>query len=200
MKRDAAIDRARGIAIVLVATFHMTRGLVTSGRLENSPALEFTDRFAYGCHVQIFFLISGYFLYGRMENWRDFAPRAVNLYYPYLLWSFVSAAIVLAMPGAANHSLHLSAVAMIPVVPIHHYWFMLFLIAAMATLVAIRSRVEIACAALAVLNIILTIRGFAGDGDWSAFRLSYWLPFTLLGAVLAKHGFKPKPDFGMLQR
>ena len=191
MPRNTTIDVVRGMAITLVCVFHVTRGLISKGEMENSPALEFADLWAYGFHVQIFFLLSGFFLYDRLINWRAFAPRAVNLYYPYLLWSVISGLLVIAAPGGANSDVDLRDLLLIPLVPIQHYWFLLSLIFAMALFVFVRGFAEIALIILIILSIAGPMVGLGGPVVQFFYGEAYTASFFLLGAILGRRDLSP---------
>lgn len=196
MKRDTTIDGARGIAIILVAASHMLGGLVNAGKLANTPAVQFANGFAYSFHVQIFFIVSGYFLFSRMITWRDFLPRAANLYYPYLLWSFISAALVLVSPGAVNTAFGWTEVAMIPVVPIQHYWFLAYLIISMGVLLIVRKQIELACCVLVGFSILIwsTAMQWGQAGPYPLMKLAYWTAFLLVGCIISKRNWLPQAN------
>lgn len=188
MTRDPAIDRARGLAILAVAWFHMTRALINTGHMADGPLLQWADRLAYGWHVQIFFLVSGYFLQGRVRRWADVWPRALDLYWPYLLWSTITAVLLLAMP-ASGSALRLSDVIVLPVIPFQHYWFLLYLIVCIA-LMALVGRWP-----LLVTGLFLVANLVAWRADLPQDRLgvtldngTYWPAFFFFGAWLARRG------------
>lgn len=197
MARNIVLDSSRGIAIIAVAVFHMTRGMESAGKLDASPALLFADTLAYGFHVQIFFLISGYFLYRRVTQWADFLPRAINLYYPYLLWSLISMAIILAMPGAVNVSRDWSEMLLIPIIPVQHYWFLAYLIIAIAIMLAAKRSIELATGVLLLISVATPrIFGEMG-GPYPPDDVAYWSAFLLTGAMFAKYAIEPKPNWAL---
>lgn len=192
-RRLAAIDGARGLAIVLVATFHMSRALVKAHKVDYSLWLDYLDRLAYACHVQIFFVISGYFLFGRVRWDGALLRRSINLYYPYVIYSLATGLMLLALSGRANHEIAPRAVALIPVLPIQHYWFILFLIIAAALLALVRTRVEIMLGVL--LALALTVYAYFPWVRWGPYQLgglAYWLSFFFAGAVLRKRDLLPR--------
>jgi fucose 4-O-acetylase-like acetyltransferase len=191
MQRNESIDIARGFAIVLVAVFHMVGGLVASGKLPETYSVAFAGTYAYSFHVQIFFFVSGYFLEGRMKTWGEFWPRAVNLYYPYIVWSLISAAAALAFAGAVNNAPDLASYAAIPVRPILHYWFLLDLILAMAVYLAVRKHLMIAFGVLLAINISLMFAGEPWKNAFSVIAYAYWFAWFILGALVRRRGWMP---------
>lgn len=186
--RLSGIDGARGIAILAVAFFHMTRGMVQAGHLAPGVALDLADRLAYGFHVQVFFLVSGYFLADRVRTWADFAPRAVNLYWPYLLWSGISGVLLLLVPGA-NNTITLRQFALLPVIPLQHFWFLLYLIGCIALMVLARGRVALMTGAFLALNLAALAADLPPDTlGVTIDNATYWPAFFFAGALLARWG------------
>lgn len=60
--RDAWIDYAKAIGIILVVYGHVARGIFTAG-LDMDPRIyEITDNIIYSFHMPLFFFLSGLFL------------------------------------------------------------------------------------------------------------------------------------------
>jgi fucose 4-O-acetylase-like acetyltransferase len=100
--RSAALDVARGIAIVLVVWGHAIIGV--QGALGSTPSGRFALTAIYAVHMPLFFFLSG--LLSRSataEPARDFALRmATRIVYPYLLWGAVILALHHAMSDFTN--------------------------------------------------------------------------------------------------
>ncbi len=93
MNRLPALDNAKGIAIVAVVVFHVLRGFHSAGMIDGGIAARFADAFAYGFHVQTFFVIAGYLAWPRADKLVFQRDRQFSLYYAYLFWSIVSSSV-----------------------------------------------------------------------------------------------------------
>lgn len=183
--RNEGLDVAKGIAIIFVAIFHATRGFEKAGILEASFALSVADTFAYGFHVQIFFLIAGYFTFPHARSMSFQFNRFVSLYYPYLLWSTVSWAMTYFMAGSVNRAYDLRDLAYIPIVPIQHFWFLTALIVSTVLLAFARTQMELSC--LAILSAVCFELGLGNEYG----IILYFIPFMAMGAIMRIHGFLP---------
>ena len=137
--RDLAIDATRGIAILAVVLFHVTRGFVSADWLPRSFALTFADSLAYSFHVPTFLLIAGYLAFPRAGDARFQLQRQSWFYHAYLLWSLVSWVLVAAMSGAVNNPMNLRDLLFMPIMPIQHFWFLLTLMLGIALLYVLRT-------------------------------------------------------------
>lgn len=192
MERQKAVDGARGLAILAVAWFHMTQGLIMAGHLRHGLLLDLADRLAYGFHVQIFFIVSGYFLHGRVRNWADVGPRAANLYWPYLLWAGISGALLYLVPGA-NNTIEVRQLLWMPLIPFQHFWFLLYLIGCIALMVIVRERLVLATVAFLVLNLLAFLADLPPDTlGVTLDNATYWPAFFFFGCWMAKRGFEPR--------
>jgi fucose 4-O-acetylase-like acetyltransferase len=137
--RNMTLDAAKGIAILFVVIFHVLRGFDSAALLPYGPWLARADSFAYGFHIQTFFLIAGFLAYPKAATLRFQARRQASLYYCYLLWSLLSWLVVYAMSGRINHPVSVQELLTLPFIPIHHFWFLLALMTGTALLAVFRS-------------------------------------------------------------
>ena len=189
--RDQALDRAKGLAILAVVLFHVTRGFVLAGLLPQTLGLQFADTFAYGWHVQTFLLIAGYLAYPRAQDGRFQLRRQASLYYTYLLWSAITWLLLMPFASQVNNPLGWQALAWMPLVPIQHFWFLLVLMVGTALLGALRST---------PLLLAVSVLGFAlvhpfvlpppAMGDYSLRLYLHTVPFVLLGGALSQSGLR----------
>ena len=192
--RDKALDCTKGIAILAVVLFHVTRGFVAAGELEDTPALRFADTLAYGFHVQTFFLIAGYLAYPKAWSTSFQIQRHATLYWSYLLWSGVSWGLAFAFANEVNNPLAISDLITIPFYPIQHFWFLLVLMGGTAMLCFLRSGPSLLLGAAACLTLAPeTIRISLGmTRSMGLLTLSLgWLPFILIGAWLRHVELRP---------
>ncbi len=100
--RNATLDIARGIGIILVVWGHGIIGV--QGALGDTPAGRFAITAIYAVHMPLFFFISG--LLSRsaaIEPARSFAGRITSrILYPYLLWGAAILAIHHGMSDVTN--------------------------------------------------------------------------------------------------
>ncbi|WP_443969457.1 acyltransferase family protein [Sphingobium sp. CR28] len=139
MNRLPALDNAKGIAIAAVIVFHVLRGFHSAGMIDGGIAARFADAFAYGFHVQTFFVIAGYFAWPRADKLAFQRDRQFSLYYSYLFWSIVSWMVAYALSGRVNTAVTTEELLYLPVRPIEHFWFLLILMIGTAALAALRT-------------------------------------------------------------
>lgn len=124
-------DAAKGVGIVLVVAGHMLGGLIDSDLAFAGWPLREVFVAVYAFHMPLFFLLSGLFVAARIE--RD--PRAFlngiarNIYYPYLLWSFIQFSLIYVMGAWTNTppGPYWVTVLSIPFSPLSQFWFLLVL-------------------------------------------------------------------------
>ena len=177
MTRNAALDNAKGIAIIAVVLFHVSRGFEAAGMMEPSLVGMFADAYAYGFHVQTFFLIAGYLAFPRAGSIAFQRGRQISLYYAYLLWSLVSWCAAYVLSGQVNNPVTPGDLAMLPVKPIEHFWFLLVLMIGTALLGLLRTPY-----ALLLGLMIVVIVAVADIIHW--YGLSTFLVFMLVGGWL----------------
>ena len=186
-ERDFAIDATRGIAIVAVVLFHVTRGFESAGWLSSSYALSFADSFAYSFHVPTFLLISGYLAFPKAGDIRFQLQRQVWLYHAYLLWSLVSWVLVATMNSAVNNPVSLHDLLLMPVVPIQHFWFLLSLMLGIAMLFLLRTAWALLAGILVALAVTPLLAGLPAPlGGMNS------LCMVLIGGLIRVSGMTPK--------
>ena len=189
LTRDIAIDATRGIVILLVVLFHVTRGFVSAGWLPDSYALDFADTFTYGFHVQTFLLISGYLAYPRAGQVGFQLQRQAWLYHAYLLWSLISWVLIAAMSNAVNNPLDLRDLLLIPIVPIQHFWFLLCLMLGIALLAVLRTPWALIGGGIALILLANALGGLTSPlGQLDAVCM------VLVGAWLRATDLKPRAN------
>lgn len=120
------MDTARGIAIILMVYGHAARGLVKSGELANSLALQTVDEVIYSFHMPFFFVVSGLTFASALKKpfGAFLQDRALTLLYPYVLWTVVHVAISVMLSGSVNNPVSFADLRWIAVVPQFHFWFL----------------------------------------------------------------------------
>lgn len=128
--REAWIDVARAVALILVVLGHVERGLVAAGIMPVATAGDF-DRVIYSFHIPLFFLISG-FLFARSIRERPFLSswrfRTLRLAKPYIVWSIVLLGLIVFAADLANAPVSagdaLSGILLLPIQPVSIFWFL----------------------------------------------------------------------------
>lgn len=135
--RQAWIDIARAVALVLVVAGHTERGLVAAGLIPVATADGF-DRAIYSFHIPLFFVISG-LLFAQsirqhpfMLSWKI---RTLRLAKPCLVWSIVLLGLIVLAADLANTPVSpgdaLAGVLLLPFQPVSIFWFLYTLLICM---------------------------------------------------------------------
>lgn len=178
------IDTARGLGIVLVVIGHVERGLVDAGLAQGRGWLVF-DTLLYSFHMALFMVLAG--LHVPRSRARGRIPfltaKLRTVYYPYLLWSLVQGVMLVALSSAANNGAQWSDVWQIPWRPMWHFWFLaaLMLYMLLVAMTGVRPALLVA-AALAALAVAQSME----IGGSLLYRILYYLPFFVIGILLAK--------------
>ena len=90
--RDAWVDYAKAIGILLVVYGHVARGVYNAGIPLDAVLYERVDSIIYSFHMPLFFFLSGLFFFHSLQR-RGPACLTANkidtIVYPYLLWSLI---------------------------------------------------------------------------------------------------------------
>ncbi len=187
--RDEALDTTKGIAILAVVIFHMTRGFTASGQVPSSLPLNLADAMSYGFHIQTFFMIAGYLAFPKAGSLSVQFGRQTSLYYTYLLWSVISWTISSAMANLVNHPVSFRDLLLIPIVPIQHFWFLLPLMLGTALMWALRTPLTLSLACLAIAAV-MSIPGIP-------LGIYGWVFFVLVGGLLRATALRPKVNLAV---
>lgn len=135
--RQAWLDLARAIAIILVVAGHTGRGL-NAAEVMQGPITGALDRVIYSFHIPLFFLISGW-LFAKSIRRRPFLhswkTRTLRLVHPYVVWSIVLLVLLVLAGGLANVPVDMGAAVnsllFLPIRPISIFWFLYTLLLCM---------------------------------------------------------------------
>jgi fucose 4-O-acetylase-like acetyltransferase len=186
MPRDASLDIAKGIAILAVVVFHVTRGFVAADLIDNTPTLQFWDTVAYGFHIQTFFLIGAYLAWPKAGSLQFQIERQANLYYVYLFWSVSTWLVTYALNRYVNRPVTLDDLWTIPITPIAHFWFLLVLMIGTFLLMFLRSVAALLIGMAVLLGLQhVDVLMWYGVKDFSF--------LMLVGALLRAGPGLPKP-------
>jgi fucose 4-O-acetylase-like acetyltransferase len=179
--RQAWLDAARGIGIILVVYAHGARALF--GALPHLPAFQQLDLLIYSFHMPLFFFLAGLVSPHSLNRSRKrFLKGKISaVVYPYILWSFIYWILELMLANRVNTPLDPEAIIWIWVQPIEHLWFLyvLFLCHILAAIVWPRTFILVGICAWFLLGPLpaITVPEF-----WVQ------MPWFTAGLLLAPHG------------
>ena len=195
-QRSAAIDMAKGVAIILVVYGHALRGLVAAGIVPDTPGYAIPDYVIYSFHMPLFFAASGYFYINAERHGasRFWASRLETIAYPYLIWSLVQALIQITLSGsgATNGNMTWDRLLSIAWEPISPFWFLytLFFSYLLTWFLRPLCRMLPIVAGTGFLIAFLTVQGVVAD------ILYGWLYF-LLGMAARERGWLARLPSGL---
>jgi fucose 4-O-acetylase-like acetyltransferase len=152
--RDAWVDYAKAIGIVLVVYGHVARGVFNAGIPLNEPLYRLVDSIVYSFHMPLFFFLSGlFFLHslGRRGPGALAANKIDTIVYPYCLWSLIQGLTEVGLARYTNSNVTLTEVLALWN-PHAQFWFLyaLFLVIMTAILVYRRETRPVLWGVLAV--------------------------------------------------
>ncbi len=121
------VDYAKGIGIILVVYAHLLSSGYHSGLAIAPRFFQLSDSFIYSFHMPLFFFLAGLFTAASYEKHGGISfllQKIKYLAYPYLLWSFLQAAVELLFAGHSYRGGSLEQFLLIPVLPWAQFWFL----------------------------------------------------------------------------
>jgi fucose 4-O-acetylase-like acetyltransferase len=155
--RDAWVDYAKAIGILLVVYGHVARGVFNAGIPMDAALYERVDSIIYSFHMPLFFFLSGLFFLNSLAR-RGPAALTANkvdtIVYPYVLWSLIQGLTEVALAGYTTGSATLSEVLSLWH-PRVQFWFLyaLFLVV-LTAIVVYRSDGRPLIAAVLVASVV----------------------------------------------
>jgi fucose 4-O-acetylase-like acetyltransferase len=137
--RDAWVDYAKAIGILLVVYGHVARGLHNAGIHMDEASYTRVDSIVYSFHMPLFFFLSGLFFF-RSLNRRGPAVLAANkldtILYPYILWSLIQGLTEVGLARYTTGSATLSEVLALWN-PRVQFWFLYALLLVVLTAIVV---------------------------------------------------------------
>ena len=135
MKRNYTIDTLRTIATLLVILLHVSAGYVISGMNNATYDKSFwigniLDSFSRIC-VPIFVLISGRFLLGRNETFKQsYKKRASKIFIPIIVWTLIYLMYRGMLGYRAHNIIDITTLVKSVILgkPFYHMWYLYMLI------------------------------------------------------------------------
>ena len=139
--RVAWIDAARGICITLVVFGHVERGLVAA-KLASGPIWDWIDYGLYTFHMPLFFVLAGINVPTSLTKGRQIFlhNKLWTIAYPYVLWSFIQGAVMVALSQLTNGQTSFSDLLKIGWHPIAQFWFLYVLMVCQVLALALAAR------------------------------------------------------------
>lgn len=125
-ERLAWLDYAKAIGMLLLVFGHASRSIGRTPGLEWSPSLQALDSVIYAFHMPLFFMLAGFAAGLQRSDDKDSFARSLvwGVVVPYVIWSVIWIGLKVAMPGAANMPVDISALGQILWLPVDHFWFL----------------------------------------------------------------------------
>lgn len=143
-ERNAWVDYAKAIGIILVVYGHVARGVFNAGLPMDEDNYLLVDSIIYSFHMPLFFFLSGLFFYDSLMK-RGKAGLIVNkvdtVVYPFIVWSLLQGLIEVVLSNYTNGDVTLGQVFSLLWSPRAQFWFLyaLFLIFVVCSFVYARA-------------------------------------------------------------
>lgn len=172
MKRDYTIDTLRTVATLLVILLHTSAGYVTTGMSNDTFDLSFwvgniVDSFSRIC-VPLFVLISGMFLVGRNETFKQsYTKRASRILIPLIAWSIIYIIYRAILSYIAHNTIEITPIIKSIILgrPFYHLWYLYMLIGLYLFIPILNNNIsKISRKNLWIISILLIIFGMINTG------------------------------------
>lgn len=131
-QRTDWVDYAKGIGIILVVYGHLLSSGVHAGLAVPEHFFLLSDSLVYSFHMPLFFFLAGLFAAQsyRKRGLKKFLVNKLEIIaYPYLIWSFLQAAVELRFSGHSFRGATYGQLLAIPYLPWAQFWFLYALLA-----------------------------------------------------------------------
>ena len=133
MERNAWVDYAKAIGIILVVYGHVARGVFKAGIPMDGELYQLVDSIIYSFHMPLFFFLSGLFFYtsfNRRGAGGLIANKVDTVLYPYVIWWLLQGSIESVLSKYTNGSVTFADVLAFAWQPRAQFWFLyaLFLV------------------------------------------------------------------------
>ncbi len=190
--REAWIDSAKGIAIILVVFCHVLGGLLTQGLMQPVAGWQDCYSWVYLFHMPVFFFLSGWLVRGRRPRPQSesLAQYAGTLLYPYMVWGLLTWLAHLAGDaiGATNSPANVWAPVLLLYSPSAGPWFLyvLFMIHVLWLIVE-KNRAWSLC----LLGLALLANYLFPLSNLGKFAIYYGLGFEVAGLLAGRNQKMP---------
>lgn len=193
VRREAWVDYAKGVGIVLVVYGHIAWGICNAGLQCDLPRETLVNSVLYTFHMPLFFLLAGLFLKHSLAAQRGASGLIANKFntvaYPYIVWSLLQGGVELLFGRYKNSgAVTIEQILAFPWEPRMQFWFLYtlfwtFVVCGVAfAKVPARHHPWLLVAALAI---------YAAKGHFQHITnlhdVARLLPFFVLGALFIDH-------------
>jgi len=132
-ERNAWVDYAKAIGIILVVYGHVARGVFNAGLPMGEELYVLVDSIIYSFHMPLFFFLSGLFFYDSLVK-RGTGGLIVNkvdtIVYPFIVWSLLQGFLEVILSNYTNGNVTVAEVLSLLWSPRAQFWFLyaLFLV------------------------------------------------------------------------
>lgn len=138
--RNAWVDYAKAIGIILVVYGHVARGVFNAGLPMDGHWFALVDSIIYSFHMPLFFFLSGLFFYDALIQRGSvglIVAKIDTIVYPFIVWSLLQGSCEVALSNYTNGQVTLGEVLAFAWQPRAQFWFLytLFLIFAVCACV-----------------------------------------------------------------
>lgn len=142
-EREAWVDYAKGIGIILVVYGHTVRGIINAGIKQDDALYRLVDSIIYSFHMPLFFFLSGLFFISSLTKrgpYSQFKSKLATIFYPYMIWSLLQGLIEVILSNYTNGDVTLSQVFSLLWAPRAQFWFLyaLFLVSSVGILIYVK--------------------------------------------------------------
>ncbi|MCG6540070.1 acyltransferase [Pseudomonas sp. KSR10] len=132
-ERNAWVDYAKAIGIILVVYGHVARGVFNAGLPIEEDRYLLVDSIIYSFHMPLFFFLSGLFFYDSlMKRGKTglITNKVDTVVYPFIVWSLLQGSIEVVLSNYTNGEVTLGQVFSLLWSPRAQFWFLyaLFLV------------------------------------------------------------------------
>jgi fucose 4-O-acetylase-like acetyltransferase len=192
-RREAWVDYAKGIGIVLVVYGHIAWGVCNAGLQCDMARESIVNSVLYTFHMPLFFLLAGLFLKRSLSAHRGALGLTVTklntVAYPYMIWSLLQGGVELVFGRYKNTgAVSVQEILAFPWEPRMQFWFLYtlfwtFVICGVAfSKVPTRHQPWLLVAALIAYATKERFQHFT-----NLYNIANFLPFFVLGALLIDH-------------
>jgi fucose 4-O-acetylase-like acetyltransferase len=131
-ERDAWVDYAKAIGIILVVYGHVARGIYSAGIPFDATIFRLADSVIYSFHMPLFFFLSGLFFCNSLQRRGGLgmvAGKVDTIIYPFVLWSILQGLAEAFLSAHTNGSVDFASVFTMLWAPRAHFWFLYALFA-----------------------------------------------------------------------
>ncbi|HEJ7039382.1 TPA: acyltransferase [Serratia liquefaciens] len=185
--REAWVDYAKGVGIILVVFGHVNRGLYSAGIHLSESFYQLTDSVIYSFHMPLFFFLSGLFFVQSLDRKgksRFIISKIDTIVYPYIIWSLLQGTVEVVLSRYTNNAASLKDLLGLFTHPRAQFWFLyaLFMVFFIATLLYKKNKFNYILPVLIVISAGLYVYQDSLSKSYHFGYITSFMVFFLLGA------------------